>query len=164
MWTAQYWNFKKPRTFMTSGGLGTMGYGMGAAIGVSVTNKESLLITGDGSFRMNCNELVTIAAYNLPVTIILMNNNALGMVRQWQNMFQDKRYSETCIGDEVDYIKLVEAYNIKGIKVTSLKELNEALKSRNKDKALLIECKINKNENVLPIVPPGKSISNFILG
>lgn len=164
MWTAQYWNFKKPRTFMTSGGLGTMGYGMGAAIGVSVTKRESLLITGDGSFRMNCNELVTIAAYNLPITIILMNNNALGMVRQWQNMFQDKRYSETCVGDEVDYIKLVEAYDIKGVKVNSLEELNKVLKNRNKDKALLIECKINKDENVLPIVPPGKSISNFILG
>ncbi len=164
MWTAQYWKFKKPRTFVTSGGLGTMGFGLGAAIGVSVSKRESVLITGDGSFRMNCNELATVAKYKIPLTIILINNNALGMVRQWQKMFQDERYAETCIDDEVDYVKLVQAYGIKGVKVESIKDLDDALKSKSSNEPLLIECKINKDENVLPIVPPGKSISNFILG
>lgn len=164
MWTAQYWKFKNPRTFITSGGLGTMGFGLGAAIGVSVASKESVLITGDGSFRMNCNELATVSKYNIPLTIILINNNALGMVRQWQKMFQDERYSETYLGDEVDYVKLAEAYYIKAFKVTTIDELNEALKSRDPFKPLLIECKISQNDDVLPIVPPGQSISNFILG
>lgn len=164
MWTAQYWKFMNPRTFVTSGGLGTMGFGLGAAIGVSAANKESLLITGDGSFRMNCNELATVSRYNIPVTIVLMNNNALGMVRQWQKMFQNERYSETCIGDEVDYVKLGLAYNIKSFRVETIEELRDALKNKPSNEPLLIECKINKDENVLPIVPPGKSISNFILG
>jgi acetolactate synthase-1/2/3 large subunit len=164
MWAAQYWKFMKPRTFITSGGLGTMGFGLGAAIGVSAADKPSVLITGDGSFRMNCHEMVTVSQYKLPVTMILMNNNALGMVRQWQDMFQEGRFAETCIGNEVDYIKLAEAYGIKACKVDSIAMLNEVLQCRSKNEPLLIECKINKDEKVLPIVPPGSSISNFILG
>lgn len=164
MWTAQYWRFTKVRSFITSGGLGTMGYGLGAAIGVAMAGQPSLLITGDGSFRMNCHELATVSTYELPITIVLFNNQALGMVRQWQDMFQDKRYAETCIDEKLNYVKLAESYGIQGVKVTSLYELNEVLKHHTKQKPLLIECKIDKNEKVLPIVPPGQSISSFVLG
>jgi len=163
MWTAQYYDFKTPRSFITSGGLGTMGFGLGAAMGVSAGNKESLLITGDGSFRMNCNEMVTVSKYKLPITIVLFNNQALGMVRQWQGMFQDERYAETCIDNEVDYIQLGQAYGIDSYRVTCVKELESVLSRRKVNEPLLIECKIDKDEKVLPIVPPGQSISNFIL-
>ncbi len=167
MWTAQYWPFERTRQFMTSGGLGTMGYGLGAAMGAKVGNPETpvVLITGDGSFRMNCNELSTLAADNIPVTIILMNNGALGMVRQWQKLFQKERYSQTCIGEEIDYVKLADAYGIKGFKVTSAKELETALAWEGHGKEpVLIDCHIEKDEDVYPIVPPGRPISEFILG
>lgn len=164
MWTAQYYEFSSPRSFITSGGLGTMGFGLGAAIGAAAGKKESLLITGDGSFRMNCNELATVAKYKLPVTIVLFNNSTLGMVRQWQAMFQEERYAETCIEDQVDYIKLGEAFGVKSYKVDNIKALNEILERKKSGEALLIECIIDKDEKVLPIVPPGQSISNFILG
>ncbi len=164
MWTAQYYNFKTPRSFITSGGLGTMGFGLGAAIGVSCGDKESLLITGDGSFRMNLNEMATVSKYKLPITIVLFNNQTLGMVRQWQAMFQDERYAETCIDDEVDYIALSHAFGIKAYQVKNQDELEDVLKKRNKSEPLLIECKIDKDAKVLPIVPPGQSISNFVLG
>ncbi|MCH4889173.1 biosynthetic-type acetolactate synthase large subunit [Acidaminobacter sp. JC074] len=164
MWAAQYYDFKTPRSFITSGGLGTMGFGLGAAIGVSVGHKESLLITGDGSFRMNLNELATVSKYKLPVTIVLFNNQALGMVRQWQGMFQDERYAETCIDDEVDYIALGHAFGINAYRVSNSEELESVLSRRKRDEPLLIECRIDKDEKVLPIVPPGQSISNFILG
>lgn len=164
MWAAQYFKFKKPRTFITSGGLGTMGFGLGAAIGVSVGNLPSLLVTGDGSFRMNCHELATISKYKLPVTVVLFNNSALGMVRQWQGMFQEERYAETCIDDEVNYVALGHAYGIKSYQVSTIEELEAVLDKRNKSEPLLIECIIDKDEKVLPIVPPGQSISNFVLG
>lgn len=164
MWTAQYYNFSQPRSFITSGGLGTMGFGLGAAIGVAVGKKESLLVTGDGSFRMNCNELATVSKYKLPITIVLFNNRALGMVRQWQGMFQEERYAETCIDDVVDYIQLAHAYGVSAYKVTSTEELQSVLERRKKGEPLLIECMIDKDEKVLPIVPPGQSISHFILG
>ena len=114
MWTGQHWVFKRPRTFLSSGGLGTMGYGMGAAIGAQIANpdKRVVLVTGDGSFRMNFNELGTVAKYNLPIIILLFNNNSLGMVRQWQGMFCEERYSETDLGDEVDFMKLAGAFGI----------------------------------------------------
>lgn len=164
MWTAQFWQFKKSRSFITSGGLGTMGYGLGAAIGVSVAGEKSLLITGDGSFGMNNNELMTVSKYQLPLVIVLMNNSTLGMVRQWQDMFQDQRYSETCIDPILDYCKLANAYGIRGEYVDSLEGLDEVLQNYNQNEPILIECKIDKDEKVLPIVPPGKSIGNFILG
>lgn len=164
MWTAQYWTFNRSRTFITSGGLGTMGFGMGAAIGVAASGQKSLLITGDGSFGMNNNELMTISKYKLPVVIVLFNNSALGMVRQWQEMFQDKRFSETCIEPIVDYTMLANAYGIQGVRVENLESLNELLKNYNGNQPILIDCKIDKNDKVLPIVPPGKSIGNFVLG
>jgi len=164
MWTAQFWKFNHSDSFITSGGLGTMGYGLGAALGAKAGNKGRpvVLVTGDGSFRMNCNELSLIKKYNLPVLILLFNNNTLGMVRQWQKMFQNKRYAETDIED-IDYIMLAKAYGITGEKVESLEDLNNLISDYDYRKPLFVECKINIDENVLPIVPPGKAISNLIL-
>ncbi len=165
MWTAQYWKFTKPRSFLSSGGLGTMGYGLGAAIGAQVANPNSriLHITGDGSFRMNCNELATVTKYNLPTITLLLNNNTLGMVRQWQKLFQNERYSQTDIGNEVNYVKLADAYGIDGYRVDELdglaKVLNEVAKKR---QSAVIECKIDKNQGVYPIVPAGKPIDDLI--
>ena len=166
MWTAQQWNFKKPRTFVTSGGLGTMGFGLGAAIGSQLGNldKRVLLVTGDGSFRMSCNELSTISKYNLPIVTVIMNNHTLGMVRQWQRMFSNGRYSETDIGDEVNYVKLAEAYGIEGHKVTSIEELKSVLEIvKTRRKPMIIDCVIDKEEGVYPIVPPGRPIQELIL-
>ena len=166
MWTAQQWSFKKPRTFITSGGLGTMGFGLGAAIGSQMGNldKRVLLITGDGSFRMSCNELQTISKYNLPIITVIMNNHTLGMVRQWQRMFSGEKYSETDIGDEVNYVLLAQAYGIEGYKVTSTEELKSVIKSiKSVKKPMIIDCVISKDEGVYPIVPPGNSIQNLIL-
>jgi acetolactate synthase-1/2/3 large subunit len=166
MWTAQHWKFNKPRKFISSGGLGTMGYGLGAAIGTQVGNPEKrvLHIAGDGSFRMNCNELATVSKYKLPIITLLFNNSALGMVRQWQNLFCNARYSQTDITGEVDYMKLVEAYGIRGKKVENLKDLEETLKEAAKiNKATVIECVLSKDDNVFPMVPPGQPIDNIIL-
>lgn len=166
MWTAQVWNFKHPRTFITSGGLGTMGFGLGAAIGSQMGNldKRVLLITGDGSFRMSCNELQTISKYKLPIITVIMNNHTLGMVRQWQRMFSNGRYSETDIGDEVNYVKLAGAYGIEAYRVTSTDELKNVLEIVTKEKRpMLIDCVIDKEEGVYPIVPPGKSIQELVL-
>ncbi|HEY8803634.1 MAG TPA: biosynthetic-type acetolactate synthase large subunit [Clostridium sp.] len=166
MWTAQQWNFKKPRTFITSGGLGTMGFGLGAAIGSQMgqINKRVILVTGDGSFRMSCNELQTISKYKLPIITVIMNNHTLGMVRQWQRMFSNERYCETDIGDEVNYVKLAEAYGIEAYKVTSALELKSVLETvKVARKPMLIDCVIDKEEGVYPIVPPGKSIQELVL-
>ncbi|MFA7550597.1 MAG: biosynthetic-type acetolactate synthase large subunit [Sedimentibacter sp.] len=129
MWTGQFWQFNKSNEFLTSGGLGTMGYGIGAAIGAQVgnLNKKTILVTGDGSFRMNCEELVTIAKYKLPIKIVMFNNNSLGMVRQWQRMFSNARYSETDNYDDVDYQMLSCAYGIKAYKASSMAELEKIL-------------------------------------
>lgn len=165
MWTAQHWKFNFPRALITSGGLGTMGFGLGAAIGAKVGNKDKLvvLVTGDGSYRMNCNELATVARYELPVVIILLNNRTLGMVRQWQKMFSGKRYSETDMDDKLDYVKLAEAYGIEGHRAASMKELNNILESCEfGKKPVFIECELGKDENVYPIVPPGKAIVESI--
>lgn len=166
MWTAQFWRFNNSNEFITSGGLGTMGYGLGAALGAQAGNpdKNVVLITGDGSYRMNCNELVTVARYKLPVRIVLLNNNTLGMVRQWQRMFSNARYSETTIYDTVDYIKLSEAYDIKGYKTNSLIELEKVLEeTKDLKEPVFIECKISQECSVYPIVPPGKPIDELLL-
>jgi acetolactate synthase-1/2/3 large subunit len=165
MWTAQYFKFSENGKFITSGGLGTMGFGMGAAVGAKVgrPDMDVVLVTGDGSFRMNCNELTMVSEYQLPLTIVMMKNNTLGMVRQWQKMFQDKKYSETTLEDNVNYIKLLEAYGIKGVEANSTNELQNALKNRDKDKPFFVQCNISIDENVIPIVPPGKAIYNLIL-
>lgn len=165
MWTAQYWKFTESRKFLSSGGLGTMGYGLGAAIGAQIGNpdKKVLHITGDGSFRMNCNELVTVSKYNLPTITLVFNNGTLGMVRQWQKLFRNERYSETDIGEDVSFVKLADAYGIKGYKVDNLSSLAEVIKEVSKTRQpAVIDCKINKDECVYPIVPPGQPINNLI--
>ncbi len=165
MWTAQYFKFSSPRSFVTSGGLGTMGFGLGAAIGAQIGNedKTSVLITGDGSFRMNCNELSTVSTYNIPLVMVMLNNGALGMVRQWQKMFQNERYAETTLSQDVDYIKLLSAYNIPAYRVKSVETLEHVLKLRDTSRPFFVECVIDQDENVIPIVPPGKPIEDFII-
>jgi acetolactate synthase-1/2/3 large subunit len=166
MWTGQYWMFNKSNEFITSGGLGTMGFGFGAATGAQVgnPNKKTVFITGDGSFRMSCQELVTIAKYKLPIKIVMLNNNTLGMVRQWQRMFSKARYSETDNYDDVNYEKLVDAYGIKGFKVESICELNKVLnETYNLNEPIFIECKIDHDCSVYPIVPPGRPIDELLL-
>lgn len=165
MWTAQHFKFQNQRQFITSGGLGTMGFGLGAAIGSKMGNpdKQVVLITGDGSFRMNNNELATVVDHNIPMLIILFNNSVLGMVRQWQKLFQDGRYAETTLPTNMDYCKLASAYGIESIKARSIFELKQSVERFKKTgKAMFIECKINKNEDVYPIVPPGKSIDQYL--
>lgn len=165
MWTAQRWKFLRPRTFLSSGGLGTMGYGLGAAIGAKVGNpdKPVVFVTGDGSFRMNFNELGTVAKYNLPIVVLLLNNNSLGMVRQWQGLFCERRYSHTDLGDEIDFVKLSEAFGITGKRVKNEQELYEALEMAKKSNiAMVIECIISKDKWVYPIVPAGAAISEMI--
>ncbi|MCA0640308.1 biosynthetic-type acetolactate synthase large subunit [Clostridioides difficile] len=164
MWVAKYWNFKGNKSFITSAGLGTMGFGLGAAIGTKVGNvdKNVVLVTGDGSFRMNCNELATVANYNVPMLILLLNNRTLGMVRQWQKLFSNQRYSQTDINENVDYVKLVNAYNIDGYKVSSMEELGKALDMIDFNKPVFLQCDIDKDYDVYPIVAPNDALENLI--
>ncbi|MDL0296870.1 biosynthetic-type acetolactate synthase large subunit, partial [Clostridioides difficile] len=163
MWAAKYWNFKGNKSFITSAGLGTMGFGLGAAIGTKVGNvdKNVVLVTGDGSFRMNCNELATVANYNVPMLILLLNNRTLGMVRQWQKLFSNQRYSQTDINENVDYVKLVNAYNIDGYKVSSMEELGKALDMIDFNKPVFLQCDIDKDYDVYPIVAPNDALENL---
>ena len=166
MWTAQYYRFEKPGTFLTSGGLGTMGYGMGAAIGACLAKnpEETVLITSDGSFSMNCHELCTTVKEGLPITIVLLNNQVLGMVRQWQTAFFGERYSATILDRGTDFVKLIEAYGGKGFSIHKLSELEKALEERkNIAGPVLLDCHIDKDEKVLPMIPPGKSVAEIIL-
>lgn len=165
MWTAQRYPFKKPRTFLTSGGLGTMGFGMGAAIGAaSATGKRSILFTGDGSFGMNLNELATAVSQNTPLVIVIMNNGVLGMVRQWQTLFFDKHYSNTVLsGRKTDFVKLAEAFGAKGARVFSCDELRKtAAEAFAYDGTFVIDCAVDCDEFVLPMLPPGGSIDDII--
>lgn len=164
MWAAKYWNFKGNKSFITSAGLGTMGFGLGAAIGTKVGNvdKNVVLVTGDGSFRMNCNELATVANYNVPMLILLLNNRTLGMVRQWQKLFSNQRYSQTDINENVDYVKLVNAYNIDGYKVASMEELGKALDMIDFNKPVFLQCDIDKDYDVYPIVAPNDALENLM--
>ncbi len=166
MWTAQYYQFCKPRSFITSGGLGTMGFGMGAAIGACIGSgkKKTVLFTSDGSFHMNMNELATAVSNQLPLVIVLLNNNALGMVRQWQTLFFDKRYSNTSLERHTDYVKLAEAFGAKGMRVEKLAELEGAVKDAFAAQGpVLIEVVIDEDDKVLPMIPPGGTIKDIIL-
>ncbi len=166
MWTAQFWPFAKPRHFASSGGLGTMGFGLGAAMGVQMGNPEArvVLITGDGSFRMNMNELATVANYGLPIIILLMNNGTLGMVRQWQTMFYQRRYSQTSLDRGPDFQKLAAAFGIESWKAEDEKGLCTALDAAFARRApALIEVRIDIDETVLPMVPAGKPIADQII-
>ena len=166
MWAAQYYEFREPRTFLTSGGLGTMGYGLGACIGAKYACPESraINIAGDGSFHMNCNELSTAAKYNVPIVEIIMNNEVLGMVRQWQKLFYGKRYSNTTMEKPTDYQKLAEAFGVKGYTIKTRAELEPVLKEAlSQDGPVLVNCLIDKDMNVLPMVPAGKSAEEPLL-
>jgi acetolactate synthase-1/2/3 large subunit len=166
MWTAQFWPYKEPNHNITSGGLGTMGFGLGAAIGAQMGNpdKRVIHITGDGSFRMNCNELATVAAQKLPIITVLFKNNVLGMVRQWQKLFFDKRYSSTTLPDVIDYVKLAEAFGLGGYRVSTLEELRSALeKAVASGHGNVITCDIDSNRDVFPMVPPGNAMHEQVL-
>ncbi len=166
MWAAQYYNFREPRSFASSGGLGTMGYGLGSAIGSKVGNpdKPVINIAGDGSFFMNCNELSSLAKHNIPVIELVFENNVLGMVRQWQRLFYDKRFSQTDIDRGADFMKLAEAFGIEGIRIEKKSEIKPMLeKALNCGKPCLVECRIHKDVNVLPMVPAGKNVSEPIM-
>lgn len=164
MWTAQYVDFEKPRRFASSGGLGTMGYGLGAAIGVQIASGDrTVLITGDGSFGMNLNELATAVTYNTPVVIVVMNNGVLGMVRQWQTLFYGKRYSNTTLGRKTDFIKLADAFGLAAERVSTLQEFEKAFETAMKHNGpYLIDTLIDMDEFVLPMLPPGGSIDDII--
>ncbi len=164
MWAAQGLNFKTPRRFASSGGLGTMGYGLGAAIGATYgTGERSVLVTGDGSFGMNLNELATAVRYNIPVVVIIMNNGVLGMVRQWQTLFYDKHYSNSVLERKTDFSALARAFGAHGEAVTTPDELDKALeRAFGSDGPYVIDCKINKDEFVLPMLPPGGSMDDII--
>ena len=167
MWAAQYYKYSRPRQLLTSGGLGTMGYGLGAAIGASVANpgKHVINIAGDGCFRMNMNEIATAVREKLPLIEVIVNNHVLGMVRQWQTLFYEKRYSATVLDDGVDFVKLAEAMGAKGIRAASREEfaaaLSEALKS---ETPVLIDCIIDSDDKVWPMVAPGAPISDCFSG
>lgn len=165
MWAAQYCKFEKPRTFVTSGGLGTMGFGMGAAIGACVgTGRKTVLVTGDGSFHMNLNELCTAVSQNLPLVILLMDNNTLGMVRQWQTLFYGKRYSQTTLNRRTDYVKLAEAFGAKGYVIAGDADVEPILKKAFAEKMpVLVDCKIGIDDKVLPMIPPGKTFDDIII-
>ncbi|MCI9428175.1 MAG: biosynthetic-type acetolactate synthase large subunit [Eubacterium sp.] len=162
MWAAQFYKYAKPRRLITSGGLGTMGYGLGAAIGAQVANPDNIVINiaGDGCFRMNMNELATAAREKLPLIEIIVNNHALGMVRQWQNLFYGKRYSATVLDDGMDYVKLAEAMGAKGYRAKTREEFEDALKQALKDEIpAVIDCIIDSDDKVWPMVAPGAAIS-----
>lgn len=165
IWTAQYFKFLKPRTFITSGGLGTMGFGLGAAIGASIGNpdKKVINIAGDGSFKMNSTELATVARYRIPIIQLVLNNHVLGMVHQWQDLFYQGRFSHTKLGEDVDFIKLGAAYGIKTMKITEDKQIDTILREAlSLKEPVIIECIISSDNKVFPIVPPGAAITECI--
>ena len=163
MWTAQYYKYAKPHRLLTSGGLGTMGYGLGAAIGAQIGNpdKQVVNVAGDGCFRMNMNEVATAVRENLPLIEVIINNHVLGMVRQWQTLFYDKRYSSTVLNDGVDYVKMAEAMGATGFRATSKEEFTEVFaKALDMKTPVVIDCVINCDDKVWPMVAPGAPISD----
>ena len=162
MWAAQFFKYDKPRRLITSGGLGTMGYGLGASIGAKLGCPDKLVfnIAGDGCFRMNMNEIATATRYDIPIIEVVLNNHVLGMVRQWQTLFYGQRYSNTILNDKVDFVKLAEAMGAVGIRVTTLEELEPAIqKAIDLKKPVVLECVIDSDDKVWPMVAPGASIS-----
>ena len=162
MWAAQCYKYTQPRTLLTSGGLGTMGYGLGASLGAKMGRPEKTIvnIAGDGCFRMNMNEIATAGRYNIPVIQVVINNHVLGMVRQWQNLFYGQRYSATVLNDAVDFVKLAEAMGVTGFRATTQEEFKEAFeKALTLGKPVLIDCQIDSDDKVWPMVAPGAAIS-----
>ncbi len=163
MWAAQFYKYTKPRVLLTSGGLGTMGYGLGAAIGAKVGNPDKTVINiaGDGCFRMNMNEIATAVRYNIPVVQVVVNNHVLGMVRQWQTLFYGKRYSQTILQDKVDFVKLAEAMGAEGIRVTKKEDFAPALKyAVELGRPIVLDCQIQEDDKVFPMVAPGQPIAD----
>ena len=165
MWVAQHYPFETPRTFISSGGLGTMGFGLGAAIGAATaTGKKTILVTGDGSFGMNLNELATAVTNQTPVVVFIMNNGVLGMVRQWQTLFFDKHYSNTTLERKTDFVKLAEAFGMPGYRAMNMAELKEVLPKAFAEKGpVLVDCAIDCDAFVLPLLPPGVCIDDIIV-
>ena len=165
MWTAQFCEFAKPRKFISSGGLGTMGFGLGSAIGSAIgSGSKSVLVTGDGSFGMCLNELATVASYNVPVIIVMMNNGVLGMVRQWQTLFFNKHYSNTVLDRKTDFVRLAEAFGVKAFRCTEMDDFRKIMADAvAADGPVFIECFIDKDEMVLPMLPPGGSMDDIII-
>ena len=164
MWAAQYFKYKEPRTFLSSGGLGTMGYGLGAAIGAKMgrPDKTVVNIAGDGCFRMNMNEIATAVRCGRPLIEIVLNNHVLGMVRQWQTLFYDHRYSHTILNDAVDFVKLAEAMGAKAIRITKMEEVEPALKEALACPGpIVLDCMIDQDLSVFPMVPAGASIDDI---
>ncbi len=167
MWAAQYYQYTSPRSFLSSGGLGTMGYGLGACIGAQVGQPDRICINiaGDGCFRMNMNELATASRYNIPIIQVVINNHVLGMVRQWQTLFYDRRYSQTVLNDKVDFCKVAEGLGCEAIRVTTKEEVEPAIRKAIALKApVLIECVIPEDDKVFPMVPAGAPISEVFDG
>lgn len=165
MWTAQYYKFKEPRTFVTSGGLGTMGFGLPASIGAQVgrDDKRVVNIAGDGSIRMNIHALETMSVYNIPVITIILNNQTLGMVRQWQNLLYDKRFSQTDLNPNLNFSKVAEAFGVTGRRIYTKEEFTEAFsEALSNNKPYVLECIIDKDEMVLPFIPAGGTIEEMI--
>lgn len=166
MWTAQFFDFSQPRTFLSSGGLGTMGYGLPSALGAQAAFRERQVIdiSGDGSFQMNSQELATLVQYRLPVKIVILNNNFLGMVRQWQHLFFHNRYSQTCMELPIDFVKLAEAYGATGLRATKPEEVEEVIrKALETPGPVIMEFKISREENVMPMVPAGAGLNEMVL-
>lgn len=162
MWAAQFYKYSKPRTLITSGGAGTMGYGLGASIGAKVANRDKVVVNvaGDGCFRMNMNEIATATRYNIPIIQLVINNHVLGMVRQWQTLFYGKRYSNTTLNDAVDFVKLAEAMGAKAYRITKMEEVEPVLKEAiSLNIPVVIDCQIGSDDKVFPMVAPGAPIS-----
>lgn len=166
MWTAQFFDFSQPRTFLTSGGLGTMGFGLPSALGAQAAwpERQVIDVSGDGSFQMNSQELATLVQYRLPVKIVILNNNFLGMVRQWQQLFFDQRYSQTCMELPIDFVKLAEAYGATGLSTSDPAEVEAVLrKGLETPGPVIMEFKVSREENVMPMVPAGKGLNEMVL-
>ena len=165
LWAAQFYKFKEPRTFLTSGGLGTMGYSMGAAMGAQMgcTQKQVIMFTGDGGFHMNLSELATMASYGIPVKMFVMNNKVLGMVRQWQKLFYGNRFSDTDPHRKTDFVKVAEAFGVKGMRINTNDEIDSVVKEALEYQGpVLVDCRISPDSNVLPMIPPGGAHTDII--
>jgi acetolactate synthase-1/2/3 large subunit len=167
IWAAQYIKHLKPRSFLTSGGLGTMGFGYGAAVGAQIgcPEKQVIHITGDGSFHMNMNETSTAVSHRLPIITVLLNNQVLGMVYQWQGAFYGDRYSATTVERKTDFVKVAEGFGAKGYRAANLKEFREAFEKALEEKGpVWIECLVDREEQVLPMIPNGGTVEDMIIG
>ncbi|MFC1571323.1 thiamine pyrophosphate-dependent enzyme [Candidatus Margulisiibacteriota bacterium] len=167
MWAAQYYKYGKPRTFVSSGGLGTMGYGFPAAIGAQFGHPDAIVvdIAGDGSIQMNIQELATAVCHKLPIKIAVLNNSFLGMVRQWQELLYEKRYSSTNLCNNPDLVKIAEAYGAAAIRITKKEDVKQALEKAMQinDRPVLLDFVVHKEENVFPFVPPGQAINQMLI-